>query len=299
VALALGRPLVFYRSLPGQERANEACVEAAGAPSGPGAEIVGIHAEGPFINSRKKGAHAPEALRDPDPDECLEYVRAAAGMLKLMTLAPEIPGGLELVGLLCEHGVVASVGHSEADYDTALAAIDAGATRATHLYNAMPALHHRTPGLTLACLNEPGIRAEIILDGVHVAPEMARLAAKSKGRDGLILVTDATAAVGCAEGIHALGGLEVLVRGDLCTLLDGTTIAGSMLTMNRAVANGVRAVGMDLVDASYAASYLPALSCGLADRKGSLDAGKDADVAVLNPDFSVYLTLCGGEVAFG
>jgi N-acetylglucosamine-6-phosphate deacetylase len=282
-------------------RSIEACVEAAQSqPSGgPAAEIVGIHAEGPFINSRKKGAHAPEALRDPDPDECLEYIRASAGRLKLMTLAPEIPGGLELIRLLTEQGVVASVGHSEADYDTALAAIDAGASRATHLYNAMPPLHHRMPGLTAACLNEPAIRAEIILDGIHVAPEMARIAAKTKGREGLILVTDATAAVGCPEGIHALGGLEVLVRGDMCTLLDGTTIAGSMLTMNRAVANGVRAVGMDLVDASYAASYLPALSCGLADRKGSLDAGKDADVVVLNPDFSVYLTLCGGEVAYG
>ncbi len=279
-------------------RSIEACAEAAAAPQGPAAEIVGIHAEGPFINARKKGAHAPEALRDPDPGECLEYIRASEDRLKLMTLAPEIPGGLELIRLLGEHGVVASLGHSEADYDTALAAIDAGASRATHLYNAMPPLHHRTPGLTAACLNEPAIRAEIILDGIHVAPEMASIAAKAKGRDGLILVTDATAAVGCPEGIHALGGLEVLVRGDMCTLLDGTTIAGSMLTMNRAVANAVRAVRMDIVDASYAASYLPALSCGLADRKGSLDAGKDADVVVLNPDFSVHLTLCGGEVGY-
>jgi N-acetylglucosamine-6-phosphate deacetylase len=280
-------------------RSIEACVAAADAPGAAGAaEIVGIHAEGPFINSRRKGAHAPEALRDPNPDECLEYVEAAAGRLKLMTLAPELPGGLELIRLLGERGVVASLGHSEADYDTALAAIDAGASRATHLYNAMPPLHHRSPGLTAACLNEPGIRAEIILDGIHVAPEMARLAAKSKGRDGLILVTDAVGAVGCPEGVHALGGLEVLVRGELCTLLDGTTIAGSMLTMNRAVGNGVRVVGLDLVDAVYAASYLPALSCGLADRKGSLDAGKDADVTVLNADFSVHLTLCGGEVGY-
>jgi N-acetylglucosamine-6-phosphate deacetylase len=278
-------------------RSIEACVEARRG-AGPAAEIVGIHAEGPFINLRRKGAHAPDALRAPDPDECLEYVEAADGRLAIMTLAPELPGGLDLIRLLREHGAVASLGHSEADYDTALAAIEAGATRATHLYNAMPPLHHRAPGLTAACLNEPEIRAEIILDGVHVAPEMARLAATSKGRDGLILVTDGVAAVGCAEGVHSLGGVQVLVRGKTCTLLDGETIAGSMLTMNRAVENAVRFLGLSLADASHAASYLPALSCGLADRKGSLEVGKDADIAVLDADFSVHLTLCGGEVGF-
>ncbi|HYY57208.1 MAG TPA: N-acetylglucosamine-6-phosphate deacetylase, partial [Pyrinomonadaceae bacterium] len=167
-------------------RALEACVEAADDTE-PAAEIIGVHVEGPFINKNRKGAQPVETIRDPDLDQCLEYLRAAPGLVKIMTLAPELPGGLELIRLLIEHGVVASLGHSEADYETALAAIEAGATHATHLYNAMPALHHRQPNLTTACLNEPTIRAEIVLDGIHVAPEMARLAAKIKGREGLIL----------------------------------------------------------------------------------------------------------------
>ncbi len=278
-------------------RALEACAAAVG-DSAPAAEIVGIHVEGPFINRNKKGAHSLETLRDPDLDQCMEYLRAAPGLVKIMTLAPELPGGMELIRLLVAHDVVASLGHSEADYDTALEAIEAGATHATHLYNAMPALHHRKPSLTTACLNEPFIRAEIVPDGIHVAPEMVRLAAKIKGRDGLILVTDAMAAVGCPDGTYTLGDIPVKVEGDRCVLLDGETIASSMLTMNRAVGHAVAFTGMSLVDAAYTASFLPAQVCGVSDRKGSLEVGKDADVAILNQDYSVHLTVCKGEVAY-
>ncbi len=280
-------------------RALEACAAAAmGDASEPAAEVLGIHVEGPFINRNKKGAHAPETLRDPDPEQCLEYLSAAPGLLKIMTLAPELPGGLELIRLLVAHNVVASLGHSEADYDTALAAIDAGATHATHLYNAMPALHHRKPSLTTACLNEPFIRAEIVLDGLHVAPEMARLAARIKGRDRLILVTDAMSAVGCPDGTYTLGALPVRVKGESCLLMDGETIASSMLTMNRAVGNAVKFTGASLVDAAYMASYLPAEVCGVSDRKGSIEVGKDADLAILAQDYSVHATVCKGLVAY-
>src|SRR2546430_2607971 len=151
-------------------RAVEACREAARSP-GRGAEIVGIHVEGPFINRQKKGAQPAEGIRDPDADECRRLLDAADGLLRVMTLAPELPGALDLIRLLRREGVIASLGHSEADYDTALAAIDAGATHATHLFNAMPPLHHRAPGLAAACLNEPEIQAEVIADGVHLAPE--------------------------------------------------------------------------------------------------------------------------------
>ncbi|HJU55060.1 MAG TPA: N-acetylglucosamine-6-phosphate deacetylase [Pyrinomonadaceae bacterium] len=278
-------------------RALEACAAAVG-DSAPAAEIVGIHVEGPFINRNKKGAHSLETLRDPDLDQCMEYLRAAPGLVKIMTLAPELPGGMELIRLLVAHDVVASLGHSEADYDTALEAIEAGATHATHLYNAMPALHHRQPSLTTACLNEPFIRAEIVPDGIHVAPEMVRLAAKIKGRTGLILVTDAMAAVGCPDGTYTLGDIPVKVEGDRCVLLDGETIASSMLTMNRAVGHAVAFTGMSLVDAAYTASFLPAQVCGVSDRKGSLEVGKDADLAILAQDYSVHLTICKGEVAY-
>lgn len=277
-------------------RAIEACVEAE-KNRDLSAEIIGIHVEGPFINAGKKGAQPEAGIRDPDLEQCLEYLRAAPGRIKIMTLAPELPGGLELVRLLHQNNVIASLGHSEADYETALAAMEAGASHATHLYNAMPALHHRKPNLTAACLNEPGIRAEIILDGIHVAPEMARLAAKLKGKDGLILITDAMAAVGCPDGTYALGDNTVLVKGERCTLLDGVTIASSMLTMNRAMVRAIAFTGVSLHDAAYMASLLPAAICGVADRKGSLESGKDADIAILNTDFSVFMTIRGGEIA--
>jgi N-acetylglucosamine-6-phosphate deacetylase len=277
--------------------ALEACAGAVD-DSGPAAEIIGVHVEGPFINRNRKGAQPIDTIRDPDLDQCLEYLRAAPGLVKIMTLAPELPGGLELVRLLVEHHVVASLGHSEADYETALSAIEAGATHATHLYNAMPALHHRKPNLTTACLNEPSIRAEIVLDGIHVAPEMARLAAKIKGRDGLILVTDAMAAVGCADGTYTLGDNRVRVEGDRCTLLDGETIASSMLVMNKAVGHAIAFTGMSLVDAAYMASFMPAQVCGVSDRKGSIEVGKDADIAILDHRYSVSMTICKGEIAY-
>jgi len=262
------------------------------------AEILGLHIEGPYINLKFKGAQPEEGIRDPDLDECRELLAAAPGRIKIMTLAPELPGGLELIRWLASEGVIASLGHSDADYDTALAAIEAGATHATHLYNAMSGLHHRRPGLAAACLNEPSIRAEIILDGVHVNPQMAKLAARAKGRDGLVIITDATAAQGCPDGIYPLGGFQIQVRGPLCTLMDGVTIAGSVLTMNQAVRNAVEFTGMSLTDAAHMASLLPARLCGVEDRKGSIETGKDGDLAVLDSDFSVKVTIRAGEIAY-
>jgi N-acetylglucosamine-6-phosphate deacetylase len=264
----------------------------------PAAQLLGMHIEGPYINLKYKGAQPVEGIRDPDFDECAELIAAAQGRIRIMTLAPELPGAMELIRWLSERGVAASLGHSEADYDTALAAIEAGATRATHLYNAMSGLHHRKPGLAAACLNEPGICAELILDGVHVSPHMARLATRSKGRDAICLITDAAAAQGCTDGIYSLGEHQIQVRGDLCTLMDGTTIAGSVLTMNRAVKNAVGFNVMNLMDAAYTASLMPAKFCGVADRKGSIEIGKDADLAILNEDFSVHSTVLAGKVAY-
>lgn len=263
-----------------------------------GAQILGLHLEGPYMNVSFKGAQPEWGIRDPDPDECRELLLAGAGLVRIMTLAPELPGGLELIRLLTAAGVAPSLGHSMADYDTALAAIAAGATRATHLYNAMSGLHHRKPGLAAACLCEPGIQAEIICDGVHVSPHMIDLAWRTKGRHGLTLVTDATAAQGHGDGVYSLGDFEIEVRGPLCTLRDGVTIAGSVLTMNRAIANAVDFTGMTLLDAAEMASAGPAKVCGVADRKGRIEAGMDADFALLNADFSVARTIVAGRILF-
>ncbi len=271
---------------------------AAENQSAEGAEILGLHIEGPYINLAFKGAQPVEGIRDPNFDECRELLAAADGRIKIMTMAPELPGGMELIRFLKANGVAASLGHSEADYDTALAAIDAGATRATHLYNAMSGVHHRKPGLASAVLNEPGIQAELICDGVHVHPRMAELAWRAKGRDGITLITDATAAQGVGDGVYTLGDFQIQVRGPLCTLMDGVTIAGSVLTMNQAVANAIDFTGMSLIDAAYTSSLAPAKACGVADRKGSIEIGKDADLAVLKPDFSVSHTIRSGVVAY-
>ncbi|MGH9938564.1 MAG: N-acetylglucosamine-6-phosphate deacetylase, partial [Blastocatellia bacterium] len=262
------------------------------------AEILGLHIEGPYINPKFKGAQPEWGVRDPNFDECAQLLNAAVGRIKIMTIAPELPGGLEMIRTLARAGVAPSVGHSEADYDTALAAIEAGATRATHLFNAMSSVHHRKPGLAAAVLNEPGICAEMICDGVHVNPRMIALAWKAKGRDGTTLITDATAAQGVGDGVFALGDFQIQVRGPLCTLMDGVTIAGSVLTMNRAAANAIAFTGMSLIDAAHTASLAPAEVCGVADRKGSIEVGKDADFAILNPDFSVSHTIRAGIVAY-
>ncbi|MGH9800751.1 MAG: N-acetylglucosamine-6-phosphate deacetylase, partial [Blastocatellia bacterium] len=188
---------------------------AAESDSPVGAEILGLHIEGPYINLKFKGAQPIAGIRDPNFDECRELLAAANGRIKIMTMAPELPGGMELIQFLKANGVAASLGHSEADYDTALAAIDAGATRATHLYNAMSGVHHRKPGLASAVLNEPGIQAELICDGIHVHPRMAELAWRAKGRDGITLITDATAAQGVGDGTYTLGDFRIQVRGPL------------------------------------------------------------------------------------
>jgi N-acetylglucosamine-6-phosphate deacetylase len=263
-----------------------------------GAQILGFHLEGPYINLKYKGAQPESGIRDPDLDECQELLDAAPGRVKIMTLAPEIPGGIELISWLTERGVTASLGHSEADYETALAAVEAGATHATHLYNAMSGLHHRRPGLAAVCLNEPRITAELILDGVHVNPAMARLAANAKGTEGLLIITDASAAQGCGDGTYSLGDSQIMVRGSLCTLMDGVTIAGSVLTMNRAIGNALTFLEVDLVKVAYMASLLPARFCDAGHRKGSVEAGKDADLAVFDRGFVPRHTISGGEVVF-
>ncbi len=263
-----------------------------------GAQILGIHLEGPYLNIKFKGAQPDEGIRDPNFDELDELLQTAAGNIKVMTLAPELPGSMELIRKLKANNIVASLGHSECDYETALTAIAAGATYATHLFNAMSGVHHRKPGLAACCLNEEGICAEIILDGVHVSPQMARLAMRNKGREGLAIITDATTAQGCGDGIYQLGKFQVQVKGALCTLMDGVTIAGSVLAMNEAAKNAQTFMNASLIDVAYMAATMPAKRCGVADRKGSLAVGKDADIAVLNQDFSVAATVINGDVVF-
>jgi N-acetylglucosamine-6-phosphate deacetylase len=225
----------------------------------------------------------------------LDDVQSAAdGRLAVVTVAPELPGGLELIEKLVAAGVIAAVGHSDADYQTAYRAFAAGATLVTHAFNAMRPLHHRDPGIIGAAM-DAGVVLEVINDGVHLHPAAIRLLHRlTPGR--IALVTDAMAAGGAADGTYNLGSGEVTVREGVATLADGT-IAGSTLTLDVAVQRAVRIVGFSLIDAVNAASLVPATVLGVSDRFGSIAVGRKADLVVVDAQLNVEAVLLGGHWA--
>jgi N-acetylglucosamine-6-phosphate deacetylase len=271
------------------------CVESRDHPDG--AAIVGIHVEGPYINLKRKGAQPAEGIRDPDLGQAGELLAAGEGLIRMVTLAPELPGGEELIRYLVERDVIASLGHSDATYDEAMAGITAGATHATHLFNAMRPLHHRDPGIIAGCLMESELTVEIIPDGVHLHPETVQLCLRNKAIDRVCVITDAISATGLGDGIYTLGPHKVRVTSPLCSLDDGT-IAGSVLTMDRAVRNVVTFAKASLVDAVRMSSLVPARLAGCVDSKGSLDAGKDADVTLFDDEFRCIATWVRGRLAY-
>ncbi|WP_308310710.1 N-acetylglucosamine-6-phosphate deacetylase [Streptomyces sp. GbtcB6] len=250
-------------------------------------EIAGIHFEGPFISPCRKGAHSEALLRDPDPAEVRKLVDAARGHAKMVTLATELPGGIESVRLLAEHGVIAAVGHTDATYEQTVAAIDAGATVATHLYNAMPQIGHRAPGPITALLEDERVTVELINDGTHLHPAALQLAFHHAGPDRVAFITDAMDAAGFGDGRYLLGPLEVEVTDGVARLADSGAIAGSTLTLDRALRRAVTVDRLPVEHAVAALSANPARLLGLYDRVGSLEPGKDADLLVLDADFTL------------
>ncbi|MFF8096016.1 N-acetylglucosamine-6-phosphate deacetylase [Streptomyces sp. NPDC016675] len=250
-------------------------------------DIAGIHFEGPFISPCRKGAHDEQLLRDPDPAEVRKLVDAAHGHAKMMTLATELPGGLDSVRLLAEHGVIAAVGHTDATYEQTLQAIDAGATVATHLFNAMPPLGHRAPGPIAALLEDERITVELINDGTHLHPAALQLAFHHAGAARVAFITDAMDAAGFGDGRYLLGPLEVEVADGVARLVEGGSIAGSTLTQDRAFKRAVTVDGLPVGDVVAAISANPARLLGMDDRIGSLEPGKDADLVVLDAAFDL------------
>ncbi|NYI07623.1 N-acetylglucosamine-6-phosphate deacetylase [Allostreptomyces psammosilenae] len=262
-------------------------------------EIAGLHFEGPFINPGRCGAHDPTLLRAPDPAEVRKLLDAARGTTLMVTLAPELDGGLDSVRLLAEHGVIAAVGHTDADYATTRRAVDAGATVATHLFNAMPGLGHRAPGPVAALLEDERVTVELINDGVHLHPAVMELAFRAAGAARVALVTDAMGAAGMGDGRYHLGPLEVDVTEGVARLVEGGAIAGSTLTLDEALRRAVLVDRIPIEQAVRALSGNPARLMGLGERVGSLEAGKDADLVVLDAELRVVAVMRRGAWVHG
>jgi N-acetylglucosamine-6-phosphate deacetylase len=258
-------------------------------------EIAGIHFEGPFISPCRKGAHSEELLRDPDPAEVRKLIDAARGHARMVTLATELPGGVDSVRLLAEHGVIAAIGHTDATYEQTVEAIEAGATVATHLFNAMPPLGHRSPGPIAALLEDERVTVELINDGTHLHPASLQLAFHHAGAGRVAFITDAMDAAGFGDGRYMLGPLEVEVADGVARLSADGTIAGSTLTLDRAFKRAVTVDGLPVEDAVAALSTTPARLLGLSDRIGSLEPGKDADLVILDEDFDLRGVMRRGE----
>ncbi|MBR8741285.1 N-acetylglucosamine-6-phosphate deacetylase [Nocardiopsis sp. MG754419] len=247
--------------------------------------LSGIYLEGPFIATSRCGAHDPALLRDPDTAEFDAWLRAGRGHVRMVTVAPELPGALDLIRAAVSSGVVAAVGHTEATYEQTRAAIDAGATVATHVYNAMRPLNHRDPGPIAAVLGDDRVTVELILDNVHVHPGAARLVFDAAGPGRVSLVTDAMSATGLGDGEYTLGDLRVRVRDGRAHVIETGAIASSTIVLPQAVSNTV-ALGVSVEDAVRSASSVPAAALGLTG-VGRIEVGGHADLAVINKDLSV------------
>lgn len=263
------------------------------APLVESGELAGVHLEGPWLSPLHKGAHEPTLLREPALAEVEEMLEVRPGVVKVVTIAPELPGGLDAVRRIVALGAVAAIGHTDADAATATAAVDAGATLATHLFNAMLPVHHRTPGPVLALLEDPRVAVELIVDGVHLHPLTVQHAARAAGPGRTVFVTDAMSATGVADGEYLLGSLVVDVVDGVARLREGGSIAGSTLTLDVAL-RGAVAAGVPLEDALTALTTAPAQVLGRTD-VGNLEPGARADAVVLDDRLRVVAVVHGGR----
>jgi N-acetylglucosamine-6-phosphate deacetylase len=256
--------------------------------------IAGIHYEGPYLSGVRCGAQNPEFLRDPALDELRRLIDLGAGAVRMVTVAPELPGALDAIALLAGRGVVAALGHSDATYEQTLAGVAAGATVGTHVFNGMRPPHHREPGPVIALLGARTVVCELIADNIHLHPGMLAFAARAAGPDRAALITDAMDAAGMPDGRYELGGQEVTVADRVARLTAGGSIAGSTLTMDAALRNAVDA-GIPLPEACAMAATTPAHALGLDDEVGALEAGLRADLVVMSADLRVKRVMRAGR----
>lgn len=273
-------------------------VKAGSAGPAAGSRVLGAHLEGPFINPKRKGAHDGRFILEPRKDLFERLLDRAGGSMRLITLAPELPGALELIGAARAASVVVAAGHTEATFEETERAIEAGVSLGTHLFNAMRSIHQREPGAIGALLNSERTVAAVIADGVHVHPALLSLAFRAKGVDGIALVTDAMPPVGADTLSFRFRGDEIRVREGACYGTDGT-LSGSILSMNRAVRLMSDLAGAPLLECVRMATTTSARVLGLEDVIGSLKPGARADIVVCDPDMTVWKVFVGGELAYG
>jgi N-acetylglucosamine-6-phosphate deacetylase len=257
------------------------------------ARPLGIHLEGPFLSHKRRGVHPPENLVAPTIEIFERLWQAARGHVTMLTIAPEIPGAMEVIAEAAQRKVCVSIGHSDAQLATAQDAVNAGARHATHTFNAMRPLDHRDPGIIGEVLTDDRITADAIVDGIHLAPQIVELFLEAKGKDRAVLITDAISATGMPDGHYQLGPIEVDVKDGKCT--SGGSLAGSVLTMDRAVRNVTKFAPWSLRDAVRAATLNAARAVGMEDRQGTLAVGAEANFVVLNRAGEVLHTIVGGQ----
>lgn len=279
------------------ERIEKAIANVAHFNHISGAEIVGIHLEGPFLAPSHKGAQDGDHLLPPDIKLFNRWQVMANNKIKLVTVAPELDNAFPFIRHLHQQQVLVSVGHSNATFEQTNQAIEMGCSHATHLFNAMGKLHHRAPGTAAALLLNDKVMTEVIADFNHLHPAFLELTYRVKGREKCLLVTDATRAQCMPDGEYTLGGQRVFVNNNRVELADGT-IAGSILTQAQAAINMQSVLNCDVIDLIYMTSVNPAKALGLYDRKGSIAIGKDADLVVLDEQFNVVMSICRGEIVY-
>jgi len=286
----------FLATIGGSREAIEAGITAALQCSVRGAELLGIHLEGPFINPERKGAFPVETIVPPDLPLLIHYVEKAQGFIRLVTLAPEMENALDLVRFARQAGIVVSAGHTQATFEQMMAAVEAGVSHVTHTYNAMAPLNHREPGVLGAALTDDRLTVELIADGIHVHPAAVRLLLRSKPADRVVVISDSIGAAGLPDGAYQFEELEIFVAGNSARLADGT-LAGSITSLERELLNMMSFGGLTLGEALRMTAKNQADELGLGQRKGMLAAGMDADVICLDRrDLSLQWTMARGRM---
>jgi len=262
-----------------------------------GAEIIGLHLEGPFINKKYKGAQAEDYILTPDSEIMKELIKHSHNKIKKVTYAPELDNEFEFIKCLTNNNIIPSVGHSDGTFSQIEIAVEKGLSSVTHFHNGQSPHHHREPGVVTAGFTFDELGVEIICDGIHLHKDTIKAVYKIKGREKIILITDSMEAKGLKDGEYKLGGQKVIKVGNEARLED-TTLAGSCLTMIDAVKNIIKFTGCTLEDAVTMASTNPARNLNILHRKGSLDKGKDCDIVILDNKYNIIKTLCKGKVVF-